>query len=601
MTGDATFTTEQQSILDSDAVIRVARAAPGSGKTRVFVEQLRRSLATWSTRSAGIAALSFTNVAQEEIARRLGGHLAPPHFVGTLDSFVWRFVVRPFGHLVGVTRDGAQLVPAPLDDALDRPTVRIGATARDASSIFRVLFLRGTEDAPDAFVKGTYRGVERVPAIFQPAVLRTKRALWAKSGRMTHSDSQYLASAILRGRHGPAVLDLLRRRFPLVLVDEFQDTGWFLGRALLAIVARTRSLIVGDPDQAIYGFGGADRTIFADAETLAAGPAHAIRMTHRCSTSVAGVATELSRSGDPIHSRPDAPPGRAILLVHDHAEVTMPDELRARLEATLIGCRDVAVLARKGRWARSLAGRDDEKCPLSSGAAKRLDRAVRQLHEGEPALAGRIVARDLGELLLDDDGPSPDRLRESGIEPRAWRQATYRLLMAAAVYRDDETWGAWLARMKALFAAEAESLSVAVERKALGAKFRTDASGDQVRRKPSPAPSGAGWLYETIHKVKGREFDGVVVYSPKPGGRQKAACPSGEWWSTAAGSEEREIAFVAASRARLVLILCVHRTTVAALKAQRAEFVARFEVVEATSQGSGPQSPRSSLRGRSAP
>ena len=247
------------------------------------------------------------------------------------------------------------------------------------------------------------------------------------------------------------------------------------------------------------------------------------------------------------------------------------------------GCKDVAVLTRKGRWARSLAGRDDGRCPLSSGAAKRLDRAVRQLHDGDPALAGRMVTRDLGELLLSDDSPSADRLRESRIEPRAWRQATYRLLMGAALYREDETWGDWLGRMKGLFAAEAETLNVAVERRALGSRFKKDASADQVRRKPTPVHSGAGWLYDTIHKVKGREFDGVVVYVPKPGGRQKVACPSTEWWSTDSGSEEREVAFVAASRARLVFVLCVHRTTAAALKAQQPQFVSRFEIVDATS------------------
>jgi DNA helicase-2/ATP-dependent DNA helicase PcrA len=94
------LTPEQQRALDSDARITVVTAGPGSGKTRLFVEAVQKYLQDWKSHRAGLAALSFTNVAQKEIAARIGGHLGAPHFVGTLDSFMLRFVVRPFAHLV---------------------------------------------------------------------------------------------------------------------------------------------------------------------------------------------------------------------------------------------------------------------------------------------------------------------------------------------------------------------------------------------------------------------------------------------------------------------------------------------------------------------
>jgi DNA helicase-2/ATP-dependent DNA helicase PcrA len=62
---------EQKDVLDSAARITVVRACPGSGKTRVFVESMRRHLNSWQKKGAGIAAVSFTNVAQEQIARSL--------------------------------------------------------------------------------------------------------------------------------------------------------------------------------------------------------------------------------------------------------------------------------------------------------------------------------------------------------------------------------------------------------------------------------------------------------------------------------------------------------------------------------------------------
>src|ERR1700678_2984340 len=93
-------TDEQKGVLASDARITVVRACPGAGKTEVFVEAIRRRLHDWNEPGLGLAALSFTNIARQTIEARVGGAIPAPHFVGTLDSFVFRFIVKPFGHLV---------------------------------------------------------------------------------------------------------------------------------------------------------------------------------------------------------------------------------------------------------------------------------------------------------------------------------------------------------------------------------------------------------------------------------------------------------------------------------------------------------------------
>ena len=78
--------------------------------------------------------------------------------------------------------------------------------------------------------------------------------------------------------------------------------------------------------------------------------------------------------------------------------------------------------------------------------------------------------------------------------------------------------------------------------------------------------------------MKGDEFDCVVLFVPKPHSKN-APCPSEEWWP-ASSSEERRIAFVAASRAKKTLIMCVHRNTYDALKEKRPKFVALFQQVK---------------------
>ena len=124
--GEIALSPLQRAILDAPERVRLVRAGPGSGKTRVFVAELQRQFSTWTNHRNGIAALSFTNVAQQEIATRLGGYPPAPHFVGTLDAFLWRFIVRPFAHLAAIAAAGARLVPAPLAQHLDYPNVKVG-------------------------------------------------------------------------------------------------------------------------------------------------------------------------------------------------------------------------------------------------------------------------------------------------------------------------------------------------------------------------------------------------------------------------------------------------------------------------------------------
>ena len=76
-------------------------ACPGAGKTRVIIERACELL--WNMPPGrGIAFLSFTRNAVSELETRLRHQLllpAPafPNFIGTFDSFVWQFLVAPFG------------------------------------------------------------------------------------------------------------------------------------------------------------------------------------------------------------------------------------------------------------------------------------------------------------------------------------------------------------------------------------------------------------------------------------------------------------------------------------------------------------------------
>ncbi|MBI5142017.1 MAG: UvrD-helicase domain-containing protein [Nitrospirae bacterium] len=137
-------TPEQQKVIyhESSAFIT---ACPGAGKTRVMVERARHMLRT-NHNGRGVAFLSFTRAAVSELEERLRQEAllcSPvfPHFIGTFDSFIWQFVVAPFG-ITGIEAvprlipdKGCRIVqpfekaqPLPLS-CFDRVTGKIDAVA----------------------------------------------------------------------------------------------------------------------------------------------------------------------------------------------------------------------------------------------------------------------------------------------------------------------------------------------------------------------------------------------------------------------------------------------------------------------------------------
>jgi DNA helicase-2/ATP-dependent DNA helicase PcrA len=95
------FDDHQLAVLQNLSQLDV-EACPGSGKTTVLVAKLALLSRYWTSKSKGICVLSMTNAAREEIQKRLGNTeegqrlLKPPHFIGTIHSFYSDFLAKPF-------------------------------------------------------------------------------------------------------------------------------------------------------------------------------------------------------------------------------------------------------------------------------------------------------------------------------------------------------------------------------------------------------------------------------------------------------------------------------------------------------------------------
>ncbi len=251
-----TPTQEQRAILESTARIRVVRAVPGSGKTWLVAELIRQELSNWSARGAGIAALSFTRVGGDEIRKSVGYQIDFPHFVGTIDAFLFRYVVRTFLRECYPDFAVPRLIPA--DWGAEQwsqygPNRR--ATVAGNINLFGCMFIDETDGK--AVIARKPHPTQPLQRLVGDDLIREvkqgKRRLWNESGYFSHSDAALWASKVLEHpKYGASIRAEIIRRFPLLIVDELQDTGFFLGKSIRLLLKETsiRSVLVGDPDQA---------------------------------------------------------------------------------------------------------------------------------------------------------------------------------------------------------------------------------------------------------------------------------------------------------------------------------------------------------------
>ena len=109
----------QKDILNYTNGCVVVKACPGSGKTYSVAARVSKLLFQREFKHQGIAALSFTNVACDEISEKLihdfgiKNKIGYPHYLGTIDSFINQYIFMPFGHLYMKCKQRPELVGEP--------------------------------------------------------------------------------------------------------------------------------------------------------------------------------------------------------------------------------------------------------------------------------------------------------------------------------------------------------------------------------------------------------------------------------------------------------------------------------------------------------
>jgi DNA helicase-2/ATP-dependent DNA helicase PcrA len=232
-------------------------AGAGSGKTRVITHRVAHLVAAQGVPPWRILAVTFTNKAAAEMRQRLGALLpggARDLWVGTFHAICAR-LLRRYADEAGVRREFVIYDDADQRAMLTRIVRDLGLDERRYHPRqLAAIINRSKHEAvgAEAFEASDER--ERTIA----RVYSTYEDRMRAAGALDFGDLIFrLVDAM---RKSPALLLELQTRFDQVLVDEYQDTNRVQYLLLRNLSERHRNLcVVGDDDQSIYRFRGADR------------------------------------------------------------------------------------------------------------------------------------------------------------------------------------------------------------------------------------------------------------------------------------------------------------------------------------------------------
>ncbi len=266
---------QQEAVRHTEGPLLILAGA-GSGKTRVIAHRIAYLVSEQIARPDQIMAVTFTNKAAQEMRERVETILemdCRAMWVSTFHALCARLLRREAHHL-GLSRDFT------IYDSTDQQAVikqllkeyhLADETYQPRMVLGRISAAKNRMDGPESFMNTWNARDKEIGKLYQGYMkaLRDASAL--------DFDDLLLATVELFDKN-PAVRERYAHRFRYVMVDEYQDTNRPQYLLIKQIAGKHRNLaVVGDPDQSIYKWRGADLRNIMDFESDFA-DAHIVRL-----------------------------------------------------------------------------------------------------------------------------------------------------------------------------------------------------------------------------------------------------------------------------------------------------------------------------------
>jgi DNA helicase-2/ATP-dependent DNA helicase PcrA len=335
-------------------------AGPGSGKTRVLTHRVAYLVTEYQVPPWQIMAVTFTNKAAREMKERLYRLLGEQFRKLTIGTFhaICARILRQEAEAVGISpqyviydsADQLGLARRALRDLnLDEKLFRPQAMLRYISHAKNELY------TPAEMWASTYR--EEVAK----RVYERYQALLTENGALDFDD--LLMKAVQLFRQDAQVRARYQSRYPFILVDEWQDTN-MAQYELVKLLAGSRAnlFVVGDEDQSIYRFRGADyRNVARFREDYPQATVVMLERNYRSSQTILDVANavivrNVHRHPKRLYTEKDGGPQIVVLEAYDEQEEgdMVVSEIHRLAARSHIRLGDCAVMYRTNAQSRPI-------------------------------------------------------------------------------------------------------------------------------------------------------------------------------------------------------------------------------------------------------
>lgn len=263
----------------------VVLAGPGSGKTKTLTTAMARALLEDVTAPRGIACITYNNECALELETRLARLGVEPGdrvFIGTVHGFALAQVISPYARCV--------LPEVPTDFRI--------ATRNECRQSVETAYLEVVGDGGDPHNGWGFAEVKRRRDVDRTLpgwrgrnpeladFIEAYEANLRRRGLIDFDDMPLLAFRMILTHQW--IRRSIQARFPILFVDEYQDLGHALHELVLKLCfdAGVRLFAVGDPDQSIYAFTGANPELLISLTKRPGVRTIPLRFNYRCGTTI---------------------------------------------------------------------------------------------------------------------------------------------------------------------------------------------------------------------------------------------------------------------------------------------------------------------------
>jgi len=562
-------------------------ACPGSGKTEVVGLKSAYEIKQWKNVISGITILTYTNKATDVITDRIQqftgfSEISYPHYVGTIDSWIHKYILNPFGYLVtkypGIDDDRSlRLIKnSSKSKFLNNHRYSTKKNFQNTGPIKANEFYFLDKDyekiifSSGDFPVDSKRSSTIINKELKIELKKIKKEFW-KSGFILHQDVDIICYDILN--QYPDICKLISNRFNVFIIDECQDLS-SLKIDIFQLMKKSGSILhlVGDLDQSIFSYNHADcqKLIqFSKEEKI-----EDISLTRnfRSVQSIVNTCSKLIGTDQLIIGNQDIPDRNHCLLFcyRNNLINEIPGNFFNFLKENGYDVNNSAIIIRNNSLKKSLIGQSNDKVTnLKLVPTAIYFWSLNEIELKKESL--QYFGEYLSAIFFTSSKFNYQRFNcPNDIPYYQWRLFLSNLLNKC-VQSDQindltDTWANWRIKFNNFFPILFNSIkkeyewlqSVEINNSAL---IKTSPKGETN----SPVISTLNLLKEefvnyielsTIHSAKGKTYDCILLVS-SPHNRGERSSGSGYWehWLdiTDAQGESARFAYVASSRPKLLL------------------------------------------------